>query len=321
MDNRLKYFLAVAEELNMHKAADKMFISPQGISAAIKSLEKEYNTVLFTRTPKLQLTLQGESLKIAVLQIQKIEGNLSYIMKNGNDECLGKIVLGVLESRYEVVIPDIVANFKNYHPRVELEIVSAYSKDLEFDTEKKKIDMFIGPSGNYSTELTSVPLIEESFYLLISARLLSLYFPDITPQKIDTFRNGVHLRNFVSVPMIRYPSYTKFYHAIARYEEENNLSFRYSFESNHAISMSCFVQKHIGMAVVPNLFVPRVEEQNYACNKDSYIYAFPILELPYRGTLNLVYRKDLHMTRCHIKLMDIILSVFDHFSNLYQPIN
>lgn len=67
-------------------------------------------------------------MKIAVLQIQKIEGNLSYIMKNGNDECLGKIVLGVLESRYEVVIPDIVANFKNYHPRVELEIVSAYQQ-------------------------------------------------------------------------------------------------------------------------------------------------------------------------------------------------
>ena len=100
-----------------------------------------------------------ESVKLLKMCIR----DSSYIMKNGNDECLGKIVLGVLESRYEVVIPDIVANFKNYHPRVELEIVSAYSKDLEFDTEKKKIDMFIGPSGNYSTELTSVPLIEESF--------------------------------------------------------------------------------------------------------------------------------------------------------------
>ena len=318
MDNRLRYFLAVAEELNMRKAGDKMFISPQGISAAIKSLEKEYNTVLFIRTPKLQLTEQGEALKTAVRQIKRIEDNLSSIMNSGNDEYISKIILGVLESRYEVVIPDIVAAFKTYYPHIDLEIVSTYSKDLEAETEKNRIDMFIGPNGNYSPELTSVPLIEESFYLLISAQLLSTYFPNISSEKIHEFQQGINLRDFAQVPMIGYPTYTKFYHAIARYEEENHFHFKYSFESNHAISLSRFVQKHVGMAVIPNLFVPRVDEQNYTSTPESYVYAFPIKELPYIGTLNLVYRKDLYMTRYHIKLMDIILSIFEHYSHKYK---
>lgn len=46
------YFQAVYEEGNLHTAAKKMYISPQGLGKIIKVLEDDLETTLFIRTPK-----------------------------------------------------------------------------------------------------------------------------------------------------------------------------------------------------------------------------------------------------------------------------
>ena len=44
------YFQAVYEERNIHTAARKLYISPQGLGKNIKMLESELNAELFIRT-------------------------------------------------------------------------------------------------------------------------------------------------------------------------------------------------------------------------------------------------------------------------------
>ena len=55
-------FLKTAETLNMHKTAEQLYLSQQAVSAHITRLEKEYNTLLFSRKPHLQLTPAGEAI-------------------------------------------------------------------------------------------------------------------------------------------------------------------------------------------------------------------------------------------------------------------
>lgn len=51
MDTKaLYYFQAVYEEGNIHTAAKKRFISPQGLGKIIKGLEAELGGLLFVRT-------------------------------------------------------------------------------------------------------------------------------------------------------------------------------------------------------------------------------------------------------------------------------
>ena len=58
----LYYFTVAAEELNITRAAAKLFISQQSLSEHIRKLEKQYDAVFFTRGGRLALTSQGERM-------------------------------------------------------------------------------------------------------------------------------------------------------------------------------------------------------------------------------------------------------------------
>jgi len=49
MTNSERAFLALSETLNFTRAADKIFITQQGISEHIKKLEEDYGTTLVIR--------------------------------------------------------------------------------------------------------------------------------------------------------------------------------------------------------------------------------------------------------------------------------
>ena len=50
--NFLKSFLVLYQELNLSKACKRLYITQQGLSKQIQSLEKELNVVLFIRSKK-----------------------------------------------------------------------------------------------------------------------------------------------------------------------------------------------------------------------------------------------------------------------------
>lgn len=68
----LYYFLDVARTLSISQSAKELFISPQGLSQAIKSLEKEYNIELFARTKYgFVLTSEGEEFAVCAKEFLK----------------------------------------------------------------------------------------------------------------------------------------------------------------------------------------------------------------------------------------------------------
>lgn len=70
----LRYFLGVAEQENIHRASEKLRISPASLSKAIARLEKELSVVLFNRKGRnICLTDQGRLLQRKASKIIQLE--------------------------------------------------------------------------------------------------------------------------------------------------------------------------------------------------------------------------------------------------------
>lgn len=86
--NELKCFATVYEEKSINQAAQKMFITSQGLSRMIKNLELELNTILFERSQKGVLPTKSADflygrVNLLINELNNIEGGIRQLeLKN-----------------------------------------------------------------------------------------------------------------------------------------------------------------------------------------------------------------------------------------------
>ena len=132
MDIRtLQYFVTVAEELNITKAAKKLHISQPPLSAQIKNLELELDTVLFIRGKRrLTLTESGQLLYRRAKSILHLEEKTRSEILSMGDGMRGTIAMGLVEGMAPDIAADWFAEFLKQYPHVRFRILDGNSDDL-----------------------------------------------------------------------------------------------------------------------------------------------------------------------------------------------
>lgn len=127
----LKYFVTVAEELNITKAAEKLNISQPPLSNQIRALEDELDTVLFIRGKRhLQLTESGKLLYRHAKEILNLSGKASEEIKLMGKGVNGTISIGLVEGSAPDIASKWIESFIHKYPDVKFRIMDGNSDEL-----------------------------------------------------------------------------------------------------------------------------------------------------------------------------------------------
>lgn len=122
MDIRqLKYFIAVAEERNISRAAARLHISQPPLTRHIQTLEEDVGVMLFKRTNwGVELTQAGEALLKHARNIKDYVELATEQARLAGDGQVGRIDIGVYGSAMLGIIPRILNTFQESHPLVQI---------------------------------------------------------------------------------------------------------------------------------------------------------------------------------------------------------
>ena len=138
----LRYFLAVAEELNFSRAAKKLHIAQPPLSQQIQQLEAEIGTQLFTRTNhRVQLTSAGSVFLPEVRAILARVEQAVEAAKRANRGEVGQISIGFVASAMYEVLPSIIRQFRMKYADVELTLMELSSTEQCQALAEKRIDL------------------------------------------------------------------------------------------------------------------------------------------------------------------------------------
>ena len=132
MDLRsLRYFVTVAEELNITRAAEKLHMSQPPLSAQIKSLEEELDTLLFIRGKRrLGLTESGQLLYRRAKEILSLAEKTQSEVHSMGEGMRGTISIGLVEGMAPDIAAEWFAGFIGTYPNIRFRILDGSTDDL-----------------------------------------------------------------------------------------------------------------------------------------------------------------------------------------------
>lgn len=145
MDFRtLRYFVAVAEELNITKAAKRLNMSQPPLSNQIRDLEQDLDTVLFIRgARRLELTPTGELFLKRARQILSLCERTREEITSYGKELSGNLALGTVEGRAPFLIAEWISGFKEEYPLIQYTLRSGGTDDVLNQLLNHEIDLAI----------------------------------------------------------------------------------------------------------------------------------------------------------------------------------
>lgn len=159
MDIRsLQYFLAVAQEGSITKAAQVLHMTQPPLSRQLKDLEDELGKQLFIRGKRtITLTEEGAILRRRAEEIVHLMEKAQQEVSTLSEEISGEVAIGGGETEGMRLIAKSIAHVQHTYPKIRFTIHSGHAEDVKERLDEGVLDfgIFIEP-----TDLTKYDFVK-----------------------------------------------------------------------------------------------------------------------------------------------------------------
>jgi DNA-binding transcriptional LysR family regulator len=161
---RLRYFIAVAEEGHITRAAERLGMQQPPLSQQIKSIERELDVQLLRRKPRgVELTDAGRALLAEAKAIlAHLDRALETTRRTARGE-QGRLCIGIAPTApFHPLVPRAIRAFREAFPLVSLTLEEGLSNEVTERFAKDQMDVaFVRASILHADKLVVSPLLEE----------------------------------------------------------------------------------------------------------------------------------------------------------------
>ena len=238
----LKYFLAVAEELNFTKASEKLCISQPPLSRQIIELENEIQARLFIRNnKKVELTEAGKYFEKEVKDLFQNLENITVKTKKIAENVSGEFRIAYISSIYSSEISELIKYLREQFPYVNFKLFEISTTKQISALEQGKIDLGIIRSPIKSPKIKSQLWFRDGFSVVYNKSLIQIKSEEEIPNLKD------------EIFVFFNKDYAPYYHEVLL-----ELCAFYGFipkvihESNNINSIVQLVKNGLGISIVPS---------------------------------------------------------------------
>jgi len=138
----LRYFLTVAREESITKAADILHITQPTLSRQLAQMENELGVRLLNRgSRKITLTDEGILLRRRAEEILSLVDKTEQELLEQEEQIEGKITIGCGEVQAVQILPKLISSFSDKYPNVTFDIYTGTADLVKEQMDKGLIDV------------------------------------------------------------------------------------------------------------------------------------------------------------------------------------
>lgn len=159
-------FIAVFEEENITKAAERLGYVQSTISTHISTLEETFGEKLFIRLPRgVMVTEAGKEFAKYAYRYIDFEKELSNSMINFHQP-QGTVKMATSETFGPIKLPEVIRKISYIYPELSFSVDTIPAKDVIDSVLKRRIDFGIIPHNPRSKQLDFIPLYKENLVFI-----------------------------------------------------------------------------------------------------------------------------------------------------------
>lgn len=165
-----RYFLAVAEEENVHRAARKLLVAQPALSLRIRKIEAALGVALFDRrNQRISLTKVGRAFIEPARDILRRAEAAEQLVNSFSRGEAGKITIGIAESAIRCTeVKAAVLAFRERYPQVDVGVVPIPKAPLLEGLESGEVDLaFIPHTTSHPIPLPHIDMATIEFLMAV----------------------------------------------------------------------------------------------------------------------------------------------------------